>query len=318
MPHPQRQAAGVPGGGLGPHLIQRQPQARGQAAAAGDHVGGLDPVRQVDHGQVPGAVPVDLDREADRVRVLGHRGVDPGQLHAQQRPADQFRGQLAVRLALRHAVGDRLVRRAARPGRDGEHWQPPQRQARYERQPAGGLRRRRSRRAGPGWPAAAGSGRPGRSRRLRRCRSAHRGRPGPSRTAPAGGQQLIAGRHRRGRAAIGRQRVPPGRQGDDCRARTARTAAAAADPARRRSPARCRPPGPRHGGCPRRRRPRPAGRSARPATRPAARARTSGGGTGRSPPRSRPSRAPPRRRAGSRTPRTRSPGSSAILKGLRA
>ena len=67
MADPQGQAAGVPGGGLGPDLIQRQPQPGGQAPAAGDHVGGLDPVGQVDHGQVPGAVPVDLGRERDRV-----------------------------------------------------------------------------------------------------------------------------------------------------------------------------------------------------------------------------------------------------------
>ena len=100
MPDPQRQAAGVAGGGLGPDLIQRQPQPGGQPPAAGDHVGGLHPVGQVDHGQVPGAVAVDLGREGDRVRVLRDGGVDAGQLHRQQRPADQFRGQLAVRLAL--------------------------------------------------------------------------------------------------------------------------------------------------------------------------------------------------------------------------
>ena len=138
MPDPQRQAAGVPGGGLGPDLIQRQPQPRGQPPAAGDHVGGLHPVRQVHHGQVPGAVPVDLGRERDRVRVLRHGRVDPGQLHRQQRAADQFRGELAVRLALAHPVGDRLVRRAARPRRhrhrQRQRGQPPQRQPRQDGQ----------------------------------------------------------------------------------------------------------------------------------------------------------------------------------------
>ncbi len=121
MADPQRQAAGVAGGGLGPDLIQRQPQPGGQPSAAGDHVGGLHPVGQVDHGQVPGAVAVDLGREGDRGRVLGDGGVDPGQLHRQQRPADQFGGQLAVRLALGHPVGDRLVGRRPSPRRGGEH-----------------------------------------------------------------------------------------------------------------------------------------------------------------------------------------------------
>ena len=138
MADPQGQAAGVPGGGFGPDLIQRQPQPRREASAAGDHVGGLHPVGQVHDGQVPGAVAVDLLRKRDGVGVLGDRGVDPGQLHRQQRPADQLGGQLAVGLALRHAVGDGLVGRAARPRRGGHRGgqdrQPPQRQPRHDGQ----------------------------------------------------------------------------------------------------------------------------------------------------------------------------------------
>ena len=95
------------------------------------------------------------------------------------------------------APGHRIRSTAARPGSPCS-W------------PAGGTRRRRPRRAGPGWWAAAGSGRPGRSRRRRRCRSARRGRPGPSRASFPAGEQLVVGGHRRRRAGVRRQRGPPG------------------------------------------------------------------------------------------------------------
>ena len=119
MADPQRQAAGVTGCGFGPHLIQRQPQRRGEAAASGDHVGGLHPVGQVDHGQVAGAVAVDLGREADRVRILGDGGVDADSCTDSSARRTSSAVSLRYALPSRHPVGDRLVRRPTRPRRGG-------------------------------------------------------------------------------------------------------------------------------------------------------------------------------------------------------
>ena len=120
--------------------------------------------------------------------------------------------------------------------------------------PAGGRRRRRPRRAGPGWSAAAGSGRPGRSRRRRRCRSAHRvaaraiTRLLPPRRAV---QQLVVGGHRRA-GPLRPAGAGPARRG------SVMTAAARAPRRAAGQPARPAGPGPpRRRACGPRPRPRP-------------------------------------------------------------
>jgi hypothetical protein len=118
--NPQGQASRVAGCRFWPDLVQRQPQARGEPAAPCAHVAGLHAVRQIDNRQVTRAVPMDLDRERDGVRVLGHRGIDGAELHAEQGAADQLGGQLAVCLGVGDPIGDRLVPRP--PGPCQQHY----------------------------------------------------------------------------------------------------------------------------------------------------------------------------------------------------
>jgi hypothetical protein len=120
-PDPQLEAPGVLGGdGFGPHGAERPAEAGGELLAAfGDHRRG-HPIRQVNLGPPSGAVLTHRGRE-HQLAAVAEPPVDPGDTQRPERAGDHVLGRRLHRRRQRRGGHDRLMRRAARTGEQGQH-----------------------------------------------------------------------------------------------------------------------------------------------------------------------------------------------------